>query len=78
MLGCKVGLRLRKDLTGGLRGRLHLGRHRRKILFDCGVGILGSGLVLGQRGALLGELLGEEACLIDGLLHGLVPHLVLA
>ena len=77
MLGCKIGLRLGKDLTGGLRSRLHLGRHGRKILFNCGLGILDSRLVLGQCGPFLG-LLSEEACLIDGLLHRLVTNLVLA
>ena len=75
VLGCKIGLRLGKDLTGGLRCRLHLGRHRRKVLFNCS--ILDSGLVLGQCGPFLG-LLSEEACLIDGLLHRLVANLVLA
>ena len=77
VLGCKIGLWLGKDLTGRLSSRLHLGRHRRKILFNCGVGIVASRLVLGQSGSLLG-LLGQEARLIDGLLHWLVANLVLA
>lgn len=77
VLGCKIGLRLGKDLTGRLRGRLHLGSHRRKIMFNCGVDILASRLVLGQCGPLLG-VLGEETRLIDGLLHWLVSYLVLA
>ena len=77
VLGCKIGLWLGKDLTGWLRGRLHLRRHRRKILFDCGMDIVASRLVLGHSGSLLG-LLGEEARLIDGLLHWLVRNLVLA
>ena len=48
LLGCKIGLWLGKDLTSGLRSRLNLGRHRRKILFNCGMGILASRMVLGH------------------------------
>ena len=46
VLGCKVGLWLGKYLTGRLRGSLHLWRHRRKILFDCGMRNFASRLVL--------------------------------